>query len=121
MEKSIIDDCQFYVGLKNFGELAASAVTAKFIKSTDPLTRESLHSSNENSFDLGPIMPTMEKHYWFFIDSEIWKKADEGSEPLYIGLYFDYNTAGNKSGSGMLSEYNATSKNFIHKDMWIDS
>jgi len=120
MEKSISDDCQFDIAIKNFGELAASAVTAKFIKSTEPLTRESLQSTNENSYDLGPIMPTMEKHYWFFIDSKTWEKADSGSEPLHTGLYFEYNTGGKKSGYGMLSEYNPASKNFIHKDMWID-
>ena len=121
MEKSISDDCQFDVGLKNFGELAASAVTAKFIKSTEPLTRESLQSNNGSSYDLGPVMPTMEKHYWFFINSELWKKADSGSESLHIGLYFEYAIAGKKSGYGMLSEYNSATKNFIHKDMWIDN
>lgn len=121
MEKSISDDCQFDIAIKNFGELAASAVTAKFVNSPEPLTRESLQSNNGSSYDLGPVMPTMEKHYWFFIDSELWKKADSGSEPLHIGLYFEYTTAGKKSGYGMLSEYNSTSKNFIHKDMWIDN
>ncbi len=121
MEKSISDDYQFDITIKNFGELAANAVTAKFVKSTEPLTRESLQSNNVNSYDLGPIMPTMEKHYWFFIDSEMWKKADSGSEPLHTGLYFEYNTAGKKSGYGMLSEYNSTTKNFVHKDMWIDN
>jgi hypothetical protein len=65
-------------------------------------------------------MPTMEKHYWFFIDSEMWKKADSGLEPLYTGLYFEYNHGVKKSGYGMLSEYNSTTKNFVHKDMWID-
>ncbi len=121
MEKSISDDCQFEVTIKNFGELAASAVTAKFVKSTEPLTRESLQSNNVTSYDLGPVMPTMEKHYWFFIDSETWKKADSGTVSLYTGLYFEYYTAGKKSGYGMLSEYNSTTKNFIHKDMWIDN
>jgi hypothetical protein len=121
MEKSISDDCQFDIAIKNFGELAASAVTAKFVNSSEPLTRELLQSNNGSSYDLGPVMPTMEKHYWFFIDSELWKKADSGSEPLHIGLYFEYTTAGKKSGYGMLSEYNSTSKNFIHKDMWIDN
>jgi hypothetical protein len=120
MEKSISDDCQFDIAIKNFGELAANSVTAKFVKSSQPLTRELLQSSNENSYDLGPVMPTMEKHYWFFIDSKTWEKADSGKEPLYIGLYFEYSTAGKKSGYGMLSEYNSTAKNFIHKDMWID-
>ena len=121
MEKSISDDCQFDIPIKNFGELAATAVTAKFVKSSEPLTRELLQSNKGNSYDLGPIMPTMEKHFWFFIDSELWKKVDAGSEPLHIGLYFEYNTAGKTSGYGMLSVYNSTAKNFIHKDMWIDN
>ncbi len=120
MEKSISDDCQFDVTIKNYGEIPASAVTAKFVKSSKPLTRESFQSNNVSSYDLGPVMPTMEKHYWFFIDSETWKKADSGLEPLYTGLYFEYTHAGKKSGYGMLSEYNSTTKNFVHKDMWIE-
>jgi len=75
MEKSINDDCQFDIAIKNYGVLAASAVTAKFVKGTEPLTRESFQSNNVVSYDLGPVMPTMEKHYWFFIDSETWKKS----------------------------------------------
>ena len=121
MEKSISDNCQFDIAIKNYGELPANSVTAKFVKSNKPLTRESFQSSDVDSFDLGPVMPTMEKHYWFFIDSETWKKADDGSEPLYTGLYFEYSHSRKKSGYGMLSEYSSTAKNFIHKDMWIDS
>jgi len=120
MEKSISDDCQFDIAIKNYGEIPATAVTAKFVKSNKPLTRESLQSSDVDSYDLGPVMPTMEKHYWFFIDSETWKKADSGSEPLYTGLYFEYDHSGKTSGYGMLSEYSSTAKNFVHKDMWID-
>jgi len=120
MEKSISDDCQFDITIKNYGEIPANAVIAKFVKSSEPLSRESFQSDNVTSYDLGPVMPTMEKHYWFFIDSETWKKADSGSEPLHTGLYFEYNHAGKKSGYGMLSEYNSTTKNFVHKDMWID-
>ncbi|MEK0330670.1 MAG: hypothetical protein QQN65_05405 [Nitrosopumilus sp.] len=120
MEKSISDDCQFDVTIKNYGELAANSVTAKFVKSTKPLTRESFQSNDVASYDLGPVMPTMEKHYWFLIDSETWKKTDSGLQPLYTGLYFEYTHAEKKSGYGMLSEYNSATKNFIHKDMWID-
>jgi len=120
MEKSISDDCQFDITIKNYGEIAASSVTAKFVKSTEPLTRESFQSSDMDSYDLGPLMPTMEKHFWFFIDSETWKKADSGSIPLYTGLYFEYSHAEKKSGYGMLSEYSSTTKNFVHKEMWID-
>ena len=120
MEKSISDDCQFEITIKNYGEIPANAVTAKFVKSSKPLTRESFQSNDVKSYDLGPVMPTMEKNYWFFIDSDTWKKADSGEEPLYTGLYFEYTHAGKKSGYGMLSEYNSTTKNFIHKDMWIE-
>ena len=120
MEKSISDDCQFDIAIRNYGEIAASSVTAKFVKSTKPLTRESFQSSDVNSYDLGPVMPTMEKHYWFFIDSETWKKADSGAESLYTGLYFEYTHSDKKSGYGMLSEYNTSTANFIHRDMWID-
>lgn len=120
MEKSINDDCQFDVTIKNFGELAANAVTAKFVHSNKPLTRESLQSPDVNSYDLGPVMPTMEKHYWFFINSELWQRADSGTESLFTALYFEYFISGKKSGYGMLSEYNPAAKNFIHKDMWID-
>ncbi|KAG2475727.1 MAG: hypothetical protein NPMRTH5_1400001 [Nitrosopumilales archaeon] len=73
-----------------------------------------------NSYDLGPVMPTMEKHYWFFIDSETWKKADAGLKPLFTGIYFEYSHAGKKSGYGMISEYNPSTENFVHRDMWID-
>jgi len=120
MEKSINDDCQFDIGIKNYGELPANAVIAKFVKSTKPLTRESFQSNDVDSYDLGPVMPTMEKHYWFFIDSETWKKADSGEQPLFTGLYFDYSHSGKKCGYGMLSEYNSSTGNFIHRDMWID-
>ena len=120
MEKSISDDCQFEITIKNYGEIPANAVTAKFVKSSKPLTRESFASNDVKSYDLGPVMPTMEKNYWFFIDSDTWKKADSGEEPLYTGLYFEYTHAGKKSGYGMLSEYNSTTKSFVHKDMWIE-
>ena len=120
MEKSITDDCQFDIAIKNYGELPANGVTAKFVKSNESLTRDSLKSSNVTTYDLGPMLPTMEKHYWFFIDSEIWEKADSGTTPLHTALYFEYEHAGKKSGYGMLSEYSPSAKNFIHKDMWID-
>ncbi len=120
MEKSISDDCQFEITIKNYGEIPAKGVTAKFVKSNEPLSRKSFQSSDVISYELGPVMPTMEKHYWFFINSDEWKKADSGSEPLFTGLYFEYDVTGKKSGYGMLSEYNHTSKNFVHKEMWID-
>jgi len=120
MDESISDDCQFDIAIKNYGEIPAKCVAAKFAKSNEPLSRKSFQSSDVVSYELGPVMPTMEKHYWFFINSDEWKKADSGSESLFTGLYFEYDVSGKKPGYGMLSEYNATSKNFVHKEMWID-
>lgn len=121
MEKSISDDCQFDIAIKNYGELPANKVIAKFVKSTEPLTRDSIKSDSVTTYDLGPVMPTMEKHYWFFVNSELWQKAETGSVSLHTVLYFEYEHSGKKNGYGMLSEYSPSAKNFIHKDMWIDS
>jgi len=51
MEKSISDDCQFDIIIRNYGEIPANAVTAKFVKSSKPLTRESFQSNNVSSYD----------------------------------------------------------------------
>ena len=114
------ENCQFDVPIKNFGELPASGVTAKFLFSDKMMSREDIKSKSTTSFELGPMLPNMEKHYWFFIPSEIWKNALEGKSKIFTGLFFEYSASGQSSGYGMLSEYNPESKNFMHKDMWID-
>jgi hypothetical protein len=119
MDHSINEKCQFDIGIKNYGELPAAGVTAKFKMNTSILKREDTQSSDLETFDLGPMLPNMEKHYWFFIEPELWKKALEGKEKLFTILYFEYETAGAKSGYGMISEYNSSSQNFVHRDMWI--
>ncbi|GFN41030.1 MAG: hypothetical exported protein [Marine Group I thaumarchaeote] len=120
MDHSINEKCQFDIAIKNFGELPASRVTAKFKVDTKMLNREDAESSDLESFDLGPMLPNMEKHYWFFIEPELWKKALEGQEKLFTILYFEYKTGAAKSGYGMISEYVPSSQNFVHRDMWID-
>ncbi|KKM60729.1 hypothetical protein LCGC14_1538880, partial [marine sediment metagenome] len=82
MDHSISEKCQFDIAIKNFGELPASRVTAKFKIDTKMMSREDAESSDLESFDLGPVFPNMEKHYWFFIEPELWKKALEGQEKL---------------------------------------
>jgi len=120
MDHSINEKCQFDIAVKNYGELPASGVIAKFKMDTKMLSREDAKSSDLDSFDLGPMLPNMEKHYWFFIEPELWKKALEGKEKLFTILYFEYKTGSAKSGYGMISEYVPTSQNFVHRDMWID-
>ena len=120
MEHSINEKCQFDIAVKNYGELPASGVTAKFKMATKMPSREDAKSSDLESFDLGPMFPNMEKQYWFFIEPELWKKAIEGQEKLFTILYFEYKTGAGKSGYGMISEYVPSSQNFVHRDMWLD-
>ncbi len=120
MDHSINEKCQFDIAIENYGELPASGVTAKFKMDTKMLSREDAESSDLESFDLGPVFPNMEKHYWFFIEPELWKKALEEQEKLFTILYFEYKTGAGKSGYGMISEYIPSSQNFVHRDMWID-
>jgi len=120
MDHSINEKCQFDIAIKNYGEVPASGVIAKFKMATKMPSREDAESSDLESFDLGPVFPNMEKHYWFFIEPELWKKALEGQEKLFTIIYFEYNTGAAKSGYGMISEYVPSSQNFVHKDMWID-
>ncbi len=120
MDHSINEKCQFDIAIKNYGEVPASGVIAKFKMATKMPSREDVESSDLESFDLGPVFPNMEKHYWFFIEPELWKKALEEQEKLFTIIYFEYNTGAAKSGYGMISEYVPSSQNFVHRDMWID-
>ncbi len=120
MENSITGNIQFEITIKNFGELPASNVTANFVLSKNMLQREELKSQKHNSFELGPMLPNMEKHYWFFIPQDVWKKGEEEKEKIFIGLLFNYPFSGKEMGYGIISEYNSSTHNFIHKDMWID-
>lgn len=114
------ENCQFDIPIKNFGELPSSGVSAKFLFSDKIISRDEIKSQSITSFELGPMLPNMEKHYWFFIPSEIWKNALEGKSKIFTGMFFEYSASGQASGYGLLSEYNSESKNFMHKDMWIE-
>ena len=120
METTMNGDCQFDITVKNFGELPASGVSAKFGFSNQIMTRDEIQSKSVDSFDLGPMLPNMEKHFWFFIPNDVWKNAIDGKSKIFTGLFFEYTASGQKSGYGMLSEYNPDTDAFIHKDMWLD-
>lgn len=121
MESSTNEKFQFGITIKNYGELPAQGVTAKFKLDTKRLKRDAINSDDVETLDLGPMLPNMEKHYWFFIEPELWKKAQGGQEKLFTILYFEYEGSTGTSGYGMISEYNPETKNFIHRDMWIDN
>jgi len=110
---------QFEVTIKNFGELPATFVKASFMMNTENIKKSDLKFEEKESFNLGPMLPTMEKHYWFFIDSQIIQKAKKDELKVFIALFFEYPAADETSGYGMISQYNPKTEGFIHKDMWI--
>jgi hypothetical protein len=119
MDNSINGNIQFSITIKNFGDLPASYVKAKSIVSASPLTKESLKQPL-SEFNLGPLLPHMEKSYWFFIDPGMWEKISNDNQPLYVALYFEYPSLTGSNGYGSISEYNKNNQTFIHKEMWID-
>jgi len=121
IEPSINDQIQFEVIVKNFGELPASTVNAKFISDSKIIDRQDVISKPKSEFVLGPMLPNMEKRYWFFIDQDRWKKILDGQELLFTGVYFEYQVNSQPNGYGIISEYVPASKNFVHSDMWIDN
>ena len=112
---------QYDCTIKNYGEIPAQYVKAYCKIDTKLMDRDVFKSSPGKTFNLGPLLPNMEKHYWVFIDSDLIKKAKEGTEKIFSALYFEYPVSGGKSGYGMISQYDPQNDGFIHKDMWVES
>lgn len=112
---------QYDCTIKNYGQLPAQNVKAYCKIDTKIMDRDVFKSNPGKTFNLGPLLPTMEKHYWVFVDSSLIKKAKEGTEKIFSALYFEYSVTGGKSGYGMISEYDPQNDGFIHKDMWVES
>ena len=111
---------QYAISIKNFGEVPSTAVTAISVCSESLPKRESLKSPDAESFNLGPLLPNMEKRYWIFIDTALMENAEQGTSGLFVVIYFSYEFAGGKSAYGMISQYDRKSGVFIHKDMWLE-
>jgi hypothetical protein len=120
---SIVDNRhQFVIELKNYGEIPASNVIAMYKMNTEIMSRELANNSESlDKFNLGPLLPNMEKRYWFFIESDLIEKAKNGSNNIFILLYFVYEHLGGKSCYGMISQYEPKTNSFVHKDMWVDT
>jgi len=116
---------QYSITMKNFGEVPASnvIVTCTVTDSMpDKLSFLNHNNSSEskNQFQLGPLLPGMEKRYWVFIENENYRRAMEGTSNIFIFIYFMYLFSGGKSGYGMISQLDKKTNNFVHKEMWID-
>jgi len=115
---------QYCIAMKNFGEVPASNVIVTCtISDTMPdksNTMNNSKSNGNNQFQIGPLLPGMEKRYWVFIENERYRKTMEGASKIFIFIYFSYVYSGGKSGYGMISQLDNKTNNFVHKEMWID-
>lgn len=112
---------QFEIVIKNYGEIPAESVNVFFMLDTKLIERNKLDLSKADVFNLGPVLPNMEKRYWFFVDNDLMEKAKNGEEKIFTLLYFQYKISAGTSYYGMISEYQSKDNKFIHKDMWVDS
>jgi hypothetical protein len=117
------DKKQYSIAMKNFGEVPASNVIVTCtISDTKPDKSTSMENfkADKNQFQIGPLLPGMEKRYWVFIENEKYRKAMEGISNIFIFIYFSYVYSGGKSGYGMISQLDEKTSNFVHREMWID-
>lgn len=112
---------QFVVEIKNYGEIPSTKVVGR-CKIKNELMQKSIVKNTQEmeSFDLGPLLPNMEKKYWIFVDSDSIQKAKDGSTQIFVAIYFEYEYASGKSGYGMISQYDPKTDGFLHKEMWVD-
>lgn len=112
---------QYSITIKNFGEIPAASVEGMSAVGSILPTRASISGDGLSKFNLGPLLPYMEKKYWIFVSNEIIEEAKRTSSPLYAIIYFRYEFAGGtKSGYGMISQMDPKSNTFVHQDMWVD-
>jgi len=115
---------QYSITMKNFGEVPASnvivtcTITDSMPDKSNPMNNSK--SNGNNQFQIGPLLPGMEKRYWVFIANERYRKTMEGTSNIFIFIYFSYVYSGGKSGYGMISQLDNKTNNFVHKEMWID-
>ena len=111
---------QYAISIKNFGEVPSTAVTATSIYSESLPNRESLNLPHAEKFNLGPLLPNMEKRYWIFLDTALMENAQQGTSSLFVVICFSYEFPGGRSAYGMVSQYDRKSGSFIHRDMWLE-
>ncbi|MEW6043423.1 MAG: hypothetical protein AB1608_04100 [Thermoproteota archaeon] len=112
---------RFEVIIKNYGEYAATDLTVANLVKSEKMTKDELKSNADNRVSLGPLLPTMEKRFWFEIDVQTIQKAKEANSSIYTGVIIEYPLTFGKSEYGMISEVDPETFTFVHKDMWIHS
>ena len=121
-----LKNTRFEIPLKNFGDLPAANVTVIALVSQNNISREQITSDNPDSknihvFNIGPMLPNMEKRYWLYVSNDLIKSSVDSGKIIHTGMYFKYENLNIKNGYGMISELNPQTKSFVHKDMWVDT
>ena len=101
----------------NFGKISASNVTVFSMVSDKMLSRDEFLKDKSNEFRLYPLLPSMEKRYWIFIDNDKIVKINEGTSELFVSMYFSYSFLSGYSSHGIMSKFDKKTKTFIHNDM----
>lgn len=115
------DKKRFEIMIRNYGEYAATDVTVTNLVKLEKITKDDLKSKTNNHVSLGPLLPTMEKRFWFDIDDQTMRKAKEASTKIFVGIIIGYPLAFGESQYGMISEVDPETLSFVHKDMWVQS
>ena len=112
---------QYVITIRNYGQLPATSVIGMSAASREMPKRDMVKSNSIEKFDLGPLLPNMEKRYWIFVDTNLVEKTKGEDSSLFTIVYFSYEYGGGvKSGYGMISQLDVGSNTFVHKDMWVD-
>jgi hypothetical protein len=117
---------RFEILLKNFGDLPAPSVTVISMISDTKISKEQIISSQDSSknahvFNIGPMLPNMEKRYWLYVSKELIKNSLDSKKIIHTAMYFAYENVKKPNGYGMISELNPETKSFVHKEMWVDT
>jgi hypothetical protein len=114
---------QYSIAMKNFEVPASNVIVTCTISDIKPDKSNPMNNSKSNGnkqFQIGPLLPGMEKRYWIFIENERYRKTMEGASNIFIFIYFSYVYSGGKSGYGMISQLDNKTNNFVHREMSID-
>jgi hypothetical protein len=116
---------RFEIMLKNFGDLPAPSVIVVSMISETQITREQITSkqdgTNAHVFNIGPMLPNMEKRYWLYVNKDLMTNSLASKNLIHTAMYFRYENVKKTNGYGMISELNPQTRGFVHKEMWVDT
>ena len=114
------DKAKYVIKIKNFGKTKTKNVTVNFLIQDHKFNRKTIINSPNESLDLGPLHPEMEKDYWFYIDSNKTQQAKNNHTQIFIGIYISYEAQEVSNGYGLMYHYNNQSNVFDRIETWDD-